>query len=69
LFLVTKGSLLIRLRDRDLSLGPGELLVVPKGVEHMPVVHEEGELIPSQRTGSPNTGVIGGARAVEPHWI
>ena len=40
LFLVTKGTLVIRLRDRDVTLGPGELAVVPKGVEHLPVAED-----------------------------
>ena len=37
LFLVTAGRLTIRFRDREVELGPGELVVVPKGVEHQPV--------------------------------
>jgi mannose-6-phosphate isomerase-like protein (cupin superfamily) len=69
LFLVTKGSLVIRFRDRDVALGPGELLVVPKGVEHMPVAEEECELLLIEPTGTPNTGDAGGARTVEPEWI
>jgi mannose-6-phosphate isomerase-like protein (cupin superfamily) len=36
-FLVLKGRLTIQLRDRDVQLGPGEMFVVPKGVEHRPV--------------------------------
>ena len=35
-FHVLKGRLTIRLRDRDVTLGPGEIFVVPKGVEHCP---------------------------------
>jgi hypothetical protein len=35
-FLVLKGRLIIRLRDRAVVLGPGELFVVPRGVEHQP---------------------------------
>ena len=69
LFLVTKGSLVIRLRDRDVSLGPGELLVVPKGVEHQPVAEEECEVLLIEPAGTPNTGDAGGARTAEPEWI
>jgi mannose-6-phosphate isomerase-like protein (cupin superfamily) len=69
LFLVTKGSLLIRFRDRDVTLGPGELLVVPKGVEHMPVAKEDCEVLLIEPAGTPNTGDAGGARTVEPEWI
>jgi mannose-6-phosphate isomerase-like protein (cupin superfamily) len=69
LFLVTRGSLVIRFRDRDLRLGPGELLVVPKGVEHMPVAEQECEALLIEPAGTPNTGDAGGARTVEPDWI
>jgi mannose-6-phosphate isomerase-like protein (cupin superfamily) len=69
LFLVTKGNLTIRLRDRDVTIGPGELLVVPKGIEHMPVAEEECEMLLIEPAGTPNTGDAGGARTVEPDWI
>ena len=69
LFLVTKGTLVIRLRDRDVTLGPGELAVVPKGVEHLPVAQEECEVLLLEPAGTVNTGDAGGARTVEPEWI
>jgi mannose-6-phosphate isomerase-like protein (cupin superfamily) len=69
LFLVTKGSLLIRFRDRDVTLGPGDLLVVPRGVEHLPVAEEECEVLLIEPAGTLNTGDAGGARTVEPEWI
>jgi mannose-6-phosphate isomerase-like protein (cupin superfamily) len=69
LFLVTKGSLVIRFRDRKVTIGPGELLVVPKGVEHQPVPAEECELLVIEPAGTPNTGDAGGARTAEPKWI
>ncbi len=55
-FLVLKGRLTVRLRDRTVTLGPGELLVVPRGVEHQPVAEEETELLLIEPTGTPNTG-------------
>ena len=55
-FLVLKGNLTIKLRDRDVRLGPGELFVVPKGVEHCPVADEEVHLLLIEPTGTPNTG-------------
>ena len=55
-FLVLKGRLLIELRDRSISLGPGELFVVPKGVEHRPVAREEVHLLLIEPSGTPNTG-------------
>ena len=55
-FLVLAGRITIRLRDRDVTLGPGELFVVPKGVEHCPVAEEEAHLLLIEKAGTPNTG-------------
>jgi len=55
-FLVLRGRLTIQLRDRDVVLGPGELFVVPRGVEHRPVAAEEVHLLLIEPTGTPNTG-------------
>jgi mannose-6-phosphate isomerase-like protein (cupin superfamily) len=55
-FLVLKGKLTIRLRTGDVTLGPGELYVVPKGVEHCPVAEEEVHLLLIEPCGTPNTG-------------
>jgi mannose-6-phosphate isomerase-like protein (cupin superfamily) len=56
LFLVLKGHLAIELRDRLVQLGPGELFVVPTGVEHRPVAREEVHLLLIEPTGTPNIG-------------
>ena len=55
-FLVLKGRLRIQLRDGDVVLGPGELYVVPKGVEHCPVAEEETHILLIEPAGVPNTG-------------
>lgn len=55
-FLVLDGRVTIRLRDGDVTLGPGELFVVPKGVEHCPVAEDEAHLLLIEPTGTPNTG-------------
>ena len=55
-FLVLKGKLDIELRDRTVTLGPGEMFVVPKGVEHRPVAREEVHLLLIEPAGTPNTG-------------
>lgn len=52
-FLVLKGNLTIRLRDRDVHLGPGELFVVPKGVEHCPVAADEAHILLIEPSGTP----------------
>jgi mannose-6-phosphate isomerase-like protein (cupin superfamily) len=55
-FLVLKGRLTIQLRGGDVELGPGDLYVVPKGVEHRPVALEETHLLLIEPHGTPNTG-------------
>ena len=55
-FLVIKGVLDIQLRDRTITLGPGQMYIVPKGVEHRPVAREEVHLLLIEPTGTPNTG-------------
>ncbi len=57
-FLVLNGRITIRLHDGDVSLGPGELFVVPAGVEHQPVAAEEAELLLIEPRGTPNTGDV-----------
>jgi mannose-6-phosphate isomerase-like protein (cupin superfamily) len=55
-FLVLKGSLDIQLRDRTITLHPGEIYIVPKGIEHCPRANEEVHLLLIEPTGTPNTG-------------
>lgn len=55
-FLVLKGRLTIRLRDGDVSVGPGELYIVPRSVEHCPFAEDETELLLIEPVGTPNTG-------------
>lgn len=55
-FLVLKGKLVIQLRDGEVRLGPGDLYVVPRGVEHRPVAKDEVHLLLIEPQGTPNTG-------------
>jgi mannose-6-phosphate isomerase-like protein (cupin superfamily) len=55
-FLVLKGDLAIEMRDRSVRLGPGELFVVPRGIEHRPVAQKEVHLLLIELSGTPNTG-------------
>lgn len=57
-FLVLKGNLTIELRDRKVHLGPGELFVVPRGVEHRPVATGEVHVLLIEPSGTPNTGDV-----------
>ncbi len=54
--LVLKGRLTIQMREASVHLGPGELFVVPKGVEHCPVADAETHVLLIEPTGTPNTG-------------
>jgi mannose-6-phosphate isomerase-like protein (cupin superfamily) len=55
-FLVVAGKLTIDLPDRSVELGPGELFVVPKGVQHRPRADEEAQILLIEPAGTPNTG-------------
>ena len=55
-FLVVSGELIIQLRDRDVVLGPGELYVVPRGVEHCPRSDAGAEILLIEPAGTVNTG-------------
>ena len=69
LFLVVKGQLVMRFRDRDVTINEGEFLIVPHGVEHCPVAEEEVELILLEPKTTVNTGSAGGERTAAAEWI
>jgi mannose-6-phosphate isomerase-like protein (cupin superfamily) len=58
LFLVIKGRLLIKLRDCDIFLNEGELLVIPKTIEHKPIAEKEVSIVLIEPLGTLNTGNI-----------
>jgi mannose-6-phosphate isomerase-like protein (cupin superfamily) len=62
-FLVLSGRISIQLRDGVVTLGPGEIFVVPKGVEHRPVAEEEAHVLLIEPQGTPNTGSAATAAA------
>ncbi len=61
LFLVISGELTIQLRDGDVTLGPGHIFVVPRGVEHCPIADGEVQALLIEPIGVVNTGSAGGA--------
>ena len=65
-FLVLSGHLTIQLRDRDIELDPGELFVVPRGVEHCPKADEETHVLLIEPRETINTGDAGGDLTAEP---
>ena len=60
LFLVLRGRLRIQMREGDVEIGPGQMYVVPKGVEHCPVAEEETHALLLEPRGVVNTGDAGG---------
>jgi mannose-6-phosphate isomerase-like protein (cupin superfamily) len=64
LFLVVKGTLKMRFRDRDTVVREGELLIVPHGVEHQPIAEEEVHLILLEPKTTLNTGNVTNERTV-----
>jgi mannose-6-phosphate isomerase-like protein (cupin superfamily) len=64
LFLVVSGELLMKLRDGDLRIGPGEFLIVPRGVEHCPVATEEVSVVLLEKATTLNTGHLINDRTV-----
>ena len=61
LFLVVQGELTIQLRDGDVMLGPGQMYVVPRGVEHCPTAEGEVHAVLIEPVGVINTGSARGA--------
>lgn len=64
LFLIVKGRLLIKFRDRDVWLNEGEMLIIPRGVEHCPVAEEEVHIILLEPKNTLNTGNVQNERSV-----
>lgn len=62
LFMVIEGELTIQLRDRDVVLGPNDIFVVPRGVEHCPKAEREVHALLFEPQGTVNTGDAGGDR-------
>jgi mannose-6-phosphate isomerase-like protein (cupin superfamily) len=69
LFLVVEGELAIEFRDGRVALGEGEMLVVPRGVEHRPVAAEEVHVLLFEPASTVNTGESGGELTAENEWI
>lgn len=58
LFFIIKGELLIKLTDQDIHLKEGEFVIIPKGVEHLPIANEEVFVMLIEPKSTLNTGNI-----------
>ncbi|KGD99286.1 cupin domain-containing protein [Rhizobium sp. YS-1r] len=69
-FIVLEGDLRIDFRDGSVHIGPGEMFVVPKGVEHKPFAEKEVKMMLVEPRGVLNTGHEGGERTAQNDlWI
>ena len=66
LFLVVEGAMRLELRDRSVDLGPGEFVIVPRGVEHRPVADAECHVVLFEPATTRNTGNVTNERTIEP---
>jgi len=64
MFLVIKGSLLMKLRDRDIQIDEGEFVIIPRGVEHLPVAAGEVHVLLLEPKSTLNTGNLTNERTV-----
>ncbi len=69
LFWVAKGTLVIKLRSGDVTVRPGQFVIIPKGMEHMPVAEEEVHAILLEPKTTVNTGNVDSERTVAAEWI
>jgi mannose-6-phosphate isomerase-like protein (cupin superfamily) len=69
LFLVVNGTLVLKLRDRELTIQPGQFVIIPKGVEHLPVAADEVQVVLLEPITTRNTGDVESERTVQPEWI
>ena len=65
LFLVVQGNLTIKLRDKDIHLTAGEFVIIPRGVEHLPVADEEVHVLLFEPNTTLNTGNVENERTVK----
>ena len=65
MFMVIKGRFVMKLKDKDVQLEEGEFIVIPHGVEHMPVADEEVEVLLIEPKTTLNTGNVKNERTVE----
>jgi len=64
MFLVLQGQMRMRFRDREVMVGPGEFIIVPRGVEHMPVAETETHVMLFEPKSTLNTGNVVNERTV-----
>jgi mannose-6-phosphate isomerase-like protein (cupin superfamily) len=65
LFLVIQGTLIMRLKDGDVELNPGEFIILPRGTEHQPYAPEEVHVLLFEPASTLNTGNVRNEKTVD----
>jgi mannose-6-phosphate isomerase-like protein (cupin superfamily) len=69
MFLVVQGELLMQLREREITVREGEFIIIPKGVEHLPVANDEVHIMLFEPKSTLNTGNVKSKRTIVAQWI
>ena len=69
MFFVVKGELLMRLREKEIMVKEGEFIIIPKGVEHLPVANDEVHILLVEPKSTLNTGNVQNERTAKARWI
>ena len=69
LFWVISGTLVIKLREQEITVQPGQFVIIPKGVEHLPVAAEEVDVVLLEPKSTVNTGNVENDRTVQAEWL
>ncbi len=65
MFLIISGQLVMRFRDHEVTVNPGEFIIVPKGVEHNPLAPVETQIVLFERNSTAHTGDVVSERTVK----
>lgn len=65
MFMVIKGRMVIKLRTEDITLNEGEIFIIPRGIEHMPVAEDEVHVMLFEPKTTLNTGNVKNEKTVE----
>lgn len=69
MFLVLKGELLMRLRNKDVTVKEGEFIIIPRGVEHLPIAKDEVQIMLFEPKSTLNTGNVQNEKTIQAQWI
>lgn len=69
MFFIVKGELLMYFREKEIMVREGEFIIIPKGVEHLPVARDEVHIMLFEPKSTINTGNIQNERTIAAQWV